>query len=85
MGKEKTQQEEIGIGSTRLLTCETYEAIDNYAPTMIFMDYKGANLIQKLFVEKYCPDRVDKATETNLASQKKTKCMLKQKNRKRAG
>lgn len=62
---------EIGISTNRLLTCDTFEAIENYAPTMIFMDYKQANQIQDIIAEKYCPQLLGKPVAVNVAAEKK--------------
>jgi len=51
----KARPEEMQMGTNELLTCETYNAIEEYAPNMIFMDFKSANNIQSLIAEKYCP------------------------------
>ena len=51
----KARPEEMQMGTNELLTCETYNAIEEYAPNMIFMDSKSASNIQSLMAEKYCP------------------------------
>lgn len=51
----KARPEEMQMGTNELLTCETYSAIEEYAPNMIFMDFKSASNIQSLMAEKYCP------------------------------
>jgi len=50
----KSGKAEIGQSTNNLLTCEVYEAIEDYAPTMVFIDYQKANEIQELISEKYC-------------------------------
>ena len=52
----KARPEEMQMGTNELLTCETYSAIEEYAPNMIFMDFKSASNIQSLISEKYCPN-----------------------------
>ena len=67
----KSGKDEIGQSTNNLLTCEVYEAIENYAPTMAFIDYKKANEIQELISEKYCPQLLGNPVVTNVATQKK--------------
>ena len=58
---------EMSPGTYDLLSCETYQAIDDYAPNMAFVDYRDANFVQKLIAEKHCPDLVGEVVETNAA------------------
>ena len=52
----KSRSFEIGIGATQLLTCETFDTIQSYAPTMVFMNYTKVSNVQRLTAKKYCPD-----------------------------
>lgn len=60
---------EIGAGATSLLTCETFDAIETYAPAMLFMDYRKVGQVQEPLAKKYCPD-VDTVFKTNVAAKK---------------
>ena len=68
---------EIGLGATKLLRCETYDTILEYAPNMIFMNYKQANLLQALITEKYCPNLTGEPIASNVGSEKETKTFVK--------
>ena len=64
--KQKTG--EIGVSGTRLLTCETFNAIENYAPNLVFMDYRQASQLQEHLAKKYCPNV--RQVEDNVGSSK---------------
>jgi len=68
---ESGEENEISISTNRLLSCNTYQAIENYAPTMIFMDYKQASQIQDILAEKYCPQLLGKPVAVNVGAEKK--------------
>lgn len=78
----KKKENEIGLGSTELLPCETFEAIKTNAPNMILLDYKHGNDLQNLLSEKYCPNLADKPVESNAASAKEYEAFVKVKNSK---
>ena len=67
----KPKMREIDFGASEVLPCGTYEAIKANAPTMVFMNYKNANVLQHLVARKYCPHIMYQATELNVASKKK--------------
>jgi len=50
---------EVGMGSSDILTCKAYEAIEQNAPNMIFMHYTQANKLQKLLAKHYCPELME--------------------------
>lgn len=58
----RLRPQEMQMGTNELLTCELYSAIEEYAPNMIFMDFKSASDVQNLMAEKYCPKLVDHPT-----------------------
>ena len=58
----RLRPQEMQMGTNELLTCELYSAIEEYAPNMIFMDFKSASDMQNLMAEKYCPKIVDHPT-----------------------
>ena len=66
----KSGKAEIGQSTNNLLTCEVYEAIEDYAPTMAFIDYKKANEVQELISEKYCPSLLGNPVVKNVADNK---------------
>eukprot|EP00984_Skeletonema_dohrnii_P018420 scaffold8597_cov174-Skeletonema_dohrnii-CCMP3373.AAC.3 len=47
---------EMHFSTNRILTCQSYHSIEEYAPNMIFVDYSNASKIQELLSEKYCPN-----------------------------
>jgi hypothetical protein len=51
----KLRPMEMKMGTNELLTCETYQRIEEYSPNMVFMDYTSVDKIQSLLAEKYCP------------------------------
>ena len=77
---EKGMELEIGLGATKLLHCETYDSILEYAPNMIFMNYKMANELQELISEKFCPDLEGEPIASNVGSEKETKTFVKVEN-----
>ena len=77
---EKGMELEIGLGATKLLHCETYESILEYAPNMIFMNYKMANELQELISEKFCPDLEGEPIASNVGSEKETKTFVRVEN-----
>ena len=52
--------QEMEMGTNELLTCQTYSSIEEYAPNMVFVDYRNANSIQNLLAEKYCPHMLNR-------------------------
>ena len=76
----KGQELEIGLGATKLLHCETYNTILEYAPNMIFMDYKHANELQELISQKYCPGLEGEPIASNVGAEKETQTFVKVKN-----
>lgn len=76
----KKKEDEIGLGATELLQCETFEAIKTNAPNMVFLDYKHGNDLQNLLAEKYCPNLANTPVESNVASEKEYEAFVKVKN-----
>jgi len=66
----KSGKAEIGQSTNNLLTCEVYKAIEDYAPTMAFIDYQKANKVQELISEKYCPSKSGNPVVKNVADEK---------------
>jgi len=68
----RSQKSEIGLGATAFLTCETYDAIQNNAPNMVFLHYKEVNRLQKLIAKHHCPKQLEaEPVATNTKSQKR--------------
>ena len=61
---------EVGMGSSDILTCKAYEAIEQNAPNMIFMHYTQANKLQKLLAKHHCPELVEETSRENTAKGK---------------
>mmetsp|Transcript_3406 Transcript_3406/g.9553 ORF Transcript_3406/g.9553 Transcript_3406/m.9553 type:complete len:340 (-) Transcript_3406:592-1611(-) len=67
--KKKTG--EIGVGSTEILTCDSYDALDDNAPNFVFVHYKQASRLQKLLAKRFCPVELDQPTAVqNVFSEK---------------
>jgi len=47
---------EIGMGASRTLSCNAFDAIEQNAPNMVLVHYKQANKLQKLLAKHHCPD-----------------------------
>lgn len=59
---------EIGMGGAQLLTCDTYDAIEENMPNMVFVHYKQADRLQRVLAKYHCPDQLEeKAIKTNAA------------------
>ena len=63
-------QNEIGIGPKRLLSCKTFESIQENAPNLAFVNYKQANELQKLLSKHHCPKITD-TFKSNAGDEKK--------------
>ncbi len=62
---------EIGFGEMEILTCETYDAIKNNAPNMIFMHYKQVDKLQKMLAKYHCPHMLEEGlVQKNVAHKK---------------
>ncbi len=55
----ETKQNEIAIGPKRLLSCKTFESIQENAPNLAFVNYKQATKLQKLLSKHHCPKSPD--------------------------
>mmetsp|Transcript_1114 Transcript_1114/g.1951 ORF Transcript_1114/g.1951 Transcript_1114/m.1951 type:complete len:347 (+) Transcript_1114:178-1218(+) len=66
----KLKINEIGGTVEKLLTCKTYDALDEYAPTMVFMDYRKITEVSDVLAGKYCPELVGNESQLNLAEEK---------------
>lgn len=68
----KSGLNEIKMGAQSILPCETYNAIEDNAPNLVFMHYKQVNKLQKLLAKHHCPEYLDEpAVERNQESEKR--------------
>jgi hypothetical protein len=71
------KQSEMSLGASKLLRCETYDAIVEYAPNMLFTDYKQANELHELISERYCPNLGGDHIASNAGADKETLIFVK--------
>eukprot|EP00536_Pseudo-nitzschia_multiseries_P016448 jgi/Psemu1/313184/fgenesh1_kg.1118_\ len=70
----KTREKEIGNGAAKILSCESYDAIDDNAPNnFVFVHYKQANRLQRLLAKKFCPEYLDESPYVRNAASDKPK------------
>jgi hypothetical protein len=62
------RESEIGFSASSILTCETYESIEDNAPDLVFMNYKQADQMQKLLAKHHCSE--EEFIHRNSGSQK---------------
>jgi hypothetical protein len=74
------KKNEIGIGASELLHCETYDSILQYGPNILFMNYKHADDLQSLLSEKYCPGLNGELVKENVGSEKSVQIFVQVKN-----
>mmetsp|Transcript_15438 Transcript_15438/g.19587 ORF Transcript_15438/g.19587 Transcript_15438/m.19587 type:complete len:370 (-) Transcript_15438:50-1159(-) len=60
---------EIGGGSDSTLHCGVYSAIEDNFPTMVFIHYKQAEKVQKVFAKYHCPDLLNTPFRDNIGGQ----------------
>lgn len=70
------KKNEIGFGSTEILTCNLYEAIEQNAPNMIFIHYKQVGKLQKLLAKHHCPELIQTPSNENVGKEKSIKAYL---------
>ena len=69
----KSKTREIGIGNTRLLTCQQYNCIKDNSPNLVFMHFIKVNQMLKLLAKHHCPELLTQGeTRVNIGSGKKT-------------
>lgn len=52
----ETRFAEVGFGANDILTCNSYNAMIENDPNMVFINYKQANRLQKLLAKHHCPE-----------------------------
>ena len=68
---------EVGISTHRLLTCQSYKAIQENAPQLVFLHYKQVDKLQKLLAKHHCPEMLDELPiRANMAEDKSLKVLL---------
>lgn len=69
--------EEVGISTHRLLTCQSYKAIQENAPQLVFLHYKQIDKLQKLLAKHHCPEMLDELPiRANMAEDKSLTVLL---------
>mmetsp|Transcript_21480 Transcript_21480/g.50863 ORF Transcript_21480/g.50863 Transcript_21480/m.50863 type:complete len:349 (+) Transcript_21480:97-1143(+) len=62
---------EIGFGATEILTCDSYDALDDNAPNFVFVHYTQASRLQKLLAKRFCPIELNQPSAvSNVFSEK---------------
>jgi len=68
---------EVGFSTHRLLTCQSYKAIQENAPQLVFLHYKQVDKLQKLLAKHHCPELLDELPiRANMAEDKSLKVLL---------
>eukprot|EP00984_Skeletonema_dohrnii_P000366 scaffold121_cov108-Skeletonema_dohrnii-CCMP3373.AAC.2 len=68
---------EVGFSTHRLLTCQSYKAIQENAPQLVFIHYKQVDKLQKLLAKHHCPELLDELPiRSNMAEDKSLKVLL---------
>eukprot|EP00537_Pseudo-nitzschia_pungens_P012543 CAMPEP_0172384346 /NCGR_PEP_ID=MMETSP1061-20121228/2129_1 /TAXON_ID=37318 /ORGANISM="Pseudo-nitzschia pungens, Strain cf. pungens" /LENGTH=371 /DNA_ID=CAMNT_0013112943 /DNA_START=616 /DNA_END=1731 /DNA_ORIENTATION=- len=57
---------EIGFGATEILTCDSYDALDDNAPNFVFVHYTQASRLQKLLAKRFCPAELNQPAEVSV-------------------
>jgi len=68
---------EVGFATHDILTCQSYKAIQENAPQLVFLHYKQVDKLQTLLAKHHCPVLLDELpVEENLARDKPLKVLL---------
>lgn len=51
----RSKEDAIGNGSTQLLNCNVYQAIEDNAPNLVFLHYREVENLMKLLAKHHCP------------------------------
>jgi len=62
----KKKRGEIGFGATEILTCDSYDALDDNAPNFVFVHYTQASRLQKLLAKRFCPAKLNQPAEASV-------------------
>ena len=68
---------EVGISTHRLLTCQSYKAIQDNANQLVFLHYKQLGKLQKLLAKHHCPEMFDELPiKSNASTDRSLKVLL---------
>ena len=68
---------EVGGGTTAILTCKLYDALQENAPQLVFLNYKQIDKLQTLLAKHHCPELLDELPiKVNVANEKERKIFL---------
>jgi hypothetical protein len=68
---------EVGGGAPEILTCQSYNALQENAPQLVFLHYKQVDKLQTLLAKHHCPELLDELPfKVNAAEDKKKKVFL---------
>ena len=71
------RRSEVGVATHDMLTCQSYKAIQENAPQLVFLHYKQVDKLQTLLAKHHCPVLLDELpVEENLARDKPLKVLL---------
>ena len=73
------KEHEIGLGLSEILTCDTYEEIEENAPNMLFVHYKQVDQLEKLLAKHHCPELLEEPSlekDTTTGSEEQTEVYL---------
>ena len=65
------------LGTSEIMTCQFYDAIQENFPQLVFVHYKQANRIQKVLAKHHCPDLLDNPIHENVGQEKEMEAFLK--------
>ena len=68
---------EIGMSTHRLLTCQTFQAMEENAPQLVILNYKQIDKLNELLAKRYCPEMLDELPmNSNAATDNPMKVLL---------
>ena len=68
---------EVGFSTHRLLTCQSYEAIQDNSPQLVFLHSKQLDKLQKILAKHHCPEMLDELPiKANVAGDKSLQVLL---------
>jgi len=65
-----TRKHEIGTGVHDILTCDTFDSIEENFPNIVFIHYTQVNKLQNLIAKHHCPQLLDHPVVINVAKDK---------------
>uniref|UniRef100_A0A7S1ZXE9 Uncharacterized protein n=1 Tax=Ditylum brightwellii TaxID=49249 RepID=A0A7S1ZXE9_9STRA len=68
---------EVGGGAPKVLTCKLYDALQENAPQLVFLNYKQIDKLQTLLAKHHCPELLDELPiKVNMATDDEQKIYL---------